>query len=94
MNFFDYIHNEAFFRPLNLKYRRIYYDCIQILIDKAKELPVLYESDAKDSLTLYLRNAGIQDAKEDTDETGGELRPPEILSLFRECGWLRSRTVR
>ena len=93
MNFFDYIHNEAFFRPLNLKYRRIYYDCIQILIDKAKELPVLYESDAKDSLTLYLRNAGIQDAKEDTDDTGGELRPPEILSLFRECGWLMPREI-
>lgn len=93
MNFFDYIHNDAFFRPLNLKYRRIYYDCIQILIDKAKELPVLYESDAKDSLTLYLRNAGIQDAKEDTDETGGELRPPEILSLFRECGWLMPREI-
>lgn len=93
MNFFDYIHNEAFFRPLNLKYRRIYYDCIQILIDKAKELPVLYESDAKDSLTLYLRNAGIQDAKEDTDDAGGELRPPEILSLFRECGWLMPREI-
>ena len=93
MNFFDYIHNEAFFRPLNLKYRRIYYDCIQILIDKAKELPVLYESDAKDSLTLYLRNEGIQDAKEDTDDAGGELRPPEILSLFRECGWLMPREI-
>ena len=93
MNFFDYIHNEPFFRPLNLKYRRIYYDCIQILIDKAKELPVLYESDAKDSLTLYLRNAGIQDAKEDTDDAGGELRPPEILSLFRECGWLMPREI-
>ena len=93
MNFFDYIHNEAFFRPLNLKYRRIYYDCIQILIDKAKELAVLYESDAKDSLTLYLRNAGIQDAKEDTDDAGGELRPPEILSLFRECGWLMPREI-
>ncbi|MBS5400082.1 MAG: chromosome segregation protein SMC [Lachnospiraceae bacterium] len=93
MNFFDYIHNEAFFRPLNLKYRRIYYDCIQILIDKAKELPVLYESDAKDSLTLYLRNAGIQDAKEDTDDAGGELRPPEILFLFRECGWLMPREI-
>lgn len=93
MNFFDYIHNEAFFRPLNLKYRRIYYDCIQILIDKAKELPILYESDAKDSLTLYLRNAGIQDAKEDTDDAGGELRPPEILSLFRECGWLMPREI-
>ena len=44
MNFFDYIKNDAFFKPLTLKYRRVYYDCIQILIDKTKELPVLYES--------------------------------------------------
>lgn len=51
MNFFDYIKNDAFFKPLTLKYRRVYYDCIQILIDKTKELPVLYESDAKDSIT-------------------------------------------
>lgn len=93
MNFFDHIRNESFFRPLNLKYRRIYYDCIQILIDKAKELPVLYESDAKDSLTLYLRNAGIKEEREDPDEGGGELRPPEILALFRECGWLMPREI-
>ena len=38
---------------------QVYYDCIQILIDKTKELPVLYESDAKDSITVYLKNAGI-----------------------------------
>ena len=93
MNFFDYIRNESFFRPLNLKYRRVYYDCIQILIDKAKELPVLYESDAKDSLTLYLRNAGIKEEGEDADEGGGELRPPEILALFRECGWLMPKEI-
>ncbi len=93
MNFFDYIRNESFFRPLNLKYRRVYYDCIQILIDKAKELPVLYESDAKDSLTLYLRNAGIKEEGKDADEGGGELRPPEILALFRECGWLMPREI-
>ena len=56
MNFFDYIKNESFFKPLTFKYRRIYYDCIRILIDRSKELPVLYESDAKDSITLYLKN--------------------------------------
>lgn len=59
MNFFDYIKNDSFFKPLTLKYRRIYYDCIQILIEKTKELPVLYESDAKDSITVYLKNIGI-----------------------------------
>ena len=59
MNFFDYIKNESFFKPLTFKYRRIYYDCIRILIDRSKELPVLYESDAKDSITLYLKNEEI-----------------------------------
>lgn len=48
-----------------MKYRRVYYDCIQILIDKTKELPVLYESDAKDSITAYLKNAGINEVKKD-----------------------------
>lgn len=59
MNFFEYVKNDSFFKPLTLKYKRIYYDCIQILIDKTKELPVLYETDAKDSLTVYLKNVGI-----------------------------------
>ncbi len=100
MNFFDYIKNDAFFKPLTLKYRRIYYDCIQILIEKTKELPVLYESDAKDSITVYLKNAAIDEKKkhasEETEimeeiranENGAELQTGEILSLFRECGWL------
>ncbi|MCI8463266.1 MAG: chromosome segregation protein SMC [Lachnospiraceae bacterium] len=105
MNFFDYIKNDAFFKPFTLKYRRMYYDCIQILIDKTKELPVLYESDAKDSITVYLKNAGITDTKKnsaddisaaeetETEENGTELQSSEILSLFRECGWLLPREI-
>ena len=45
VNFFDYIKNDAFFKPLTLKYKRIYYDCIQILIDKTKELRWLKNRD-------------------------------------------------
>lgn len=105
VNFFDYIKNDAFFKPLTLKYRRIYYDCIQILIDRTKELPVLYESDAKDSITLYLKNAEINDTKKnlsddihlveeiEAEENGTELQSSEILSLFRECGWLLPREI-
>ena len=105
MNFFDYIKNDAFFKPLTLKYRRVYYDCIQILIDKTKELPVLYESDAKDSITAYLKNAGINEVKKDISsdinaveeieagESGTELQSSGILSLFRECGWLLPREI-
>ena len=105
MNFFDYIKNDAFFKPLTLKYRRIYYDCIQLLIEKTKELPVLYESDAKDSITFHLKNVGINEIKknlvDDTytvgeiepEENSTELQSPGILSLFRECGWLLPREI-
>jgi hypothetical protein len=105
VNFFDYIKNDAFFKPLTLKYRRIYYDCIQILIEKTKELPVLYESDAKDSVTIYLKNADINEinkkipddenavAETESEETGTELQASAILYLFRECGWLLPREI-
>lgn len=105
MNFFDYIQNDSFFKPLVLKYRRIYYDCIQILIEKTKELPVLYESDAKDSITIYLKNTGITEIKKSIpddagdveeaadDENGNELQAAEILSLFRECRWLLPKEI-
>ncbi len=103
MNFFDYIKNDAFFKPLTLKYKRIYYDCIQILIDKMKELPVLYESDAKDSITLYLKNAGLSEIKkrlsedrnliEETEENGPELNAAGMIAFFRECSWLLPREI-
>lgn len=96
MNFFDYIKNDAFFKPLTLKYRRIYYDCIQILIDKTKELPVLYEADAKDSITVYLKNL-LNDnniiGEIESDENGTELQAADILSLLRECGWVLPREI-
>ncbi len=65
----------------------------------------MYESDAKDSITVYLKNAGITDTKKnsaddisaaeetETEENGTELQSSEILSLFRECGWLLPREI-
>lgn len=105
MNFFDYIKNDAFFKPLTLKYRSIFYDCIQLLIEKTKELPVLYESDAKDSIIGYLKNEGINETKGnlsnhiniieniESGENATELQATDILSLFRECGWLLPREI-
>lgn len=60
VNFFDHIKNEDFFKPLTFKYRRIYYECIQILIRESKKYPVLYEADAKDSLAVYLNNLEVE----------------------------------
>ena len=62
MNFFDYIQNESFFRPFASKYRRVYYDCMEILIGHAKERAVLYESDARDAVLLYLKNRKMEAA--------------------------------
>lgn len=92
MNFFDYIRNDSFFKPFTLKYRRIYYDCIQLLIDKTKELPVLYESDAKDSLTFYMKNREIA-VEEVSEDSGVDLQASSIINLFRECGWLLPREI-
>ncbi len=92
MNFFDYIQNDSFFKPFTLKYRRIYYDCIQLLIDKTKELPVLYESDARDSITFYMKNKGVV-VEGDTEESSADLQTSSIINLFRECGWLLPREV-
>lgn len=104
MNFFDYIKNDDFFKPLTLKHKRVYYDCIQILIDKTKELPVLYELDAKDSITNYLKNEDIEIEKnlsdgmnsdEEAEKEGGGmgLQPGDIISLFRACGWLLPQEI-
>lgn len=82
MNFFDYIKNESFFKPFTLKYRRIYYDCIQILIDKTKELPVLYESDAKDSITVYLKNIELQNQEKVLEE-----KADNDSDTIREAGY-------
>ena len=45
--------------------------CIRDRIDKSKELPVLYESDARDCITFYLRNTlqiFPEDLPQDPDE--------------------------
>lgn len=99
MNFFDYIKNDAFFKPLTSKYKSIYYDCIQILIDKTKEMPVLYESDARDSIMIYLNNHNVNKSDESIglddmlEEGNVELQPGMMIALFRECGWILPREI-
>ena len=105
MNLFDYLKNESFFRPFTLKYKKIYYDCIQLLIDKTKELPVLYESDARDCITFYLRNSGVQagefnavldkemDAEGEDECPGAELQAGNVIALFRNSGWILPREI-
>ena len=97
MNIFDLIKNERFFSPLNSKNRRIYFECIVLLIDKAKELPVLYESDARDCITMYLKN-NEYDFQDEQHLDATNIKIPEknasmIMSTFRDCSWVTPKEI-
>ena len=57
---FDNAEFENFFNPLCCKNKRIYYECILQLIEKSKSVPLLYETDAKDTIILYLKKMKMQ----------------------------------
>jgi hypothetical protein len=102
MILFDNAEYDRFFNPLCCKNRRIYYECIFQLIEKSKTIPLLYETDAKDCIILYLRNCtyavedeggsdngddNISSKKSDTENASA------ILRYFRYCGWISEREI-
>lgn len=90
MHFFDMIGSEDFFKPLTSRHRRVYYDCMRLLIDRSKSLPVLYESTARDDINIYLNNKKYSGVDEDT---GVALNGALILTRLRECAWLLPREI-
>lgn len=46
VSYFDSV-NDKFFNPFCCKNREVYFECISQLIEKSKEIPVLYETDAR-----------------------------------------------
>ncbi len=102
MILFDNSEYDKFFNPLCCKNKRIYYECILQLIDKSNMVPILYETDARDTLILYLRNCTY--AVEDEDNSGNvdeniSCKKSEsensnaILRYFRHCGWISEREI-
>lgn len=102
MILFDNPEYDKFFNPLCCKNKRIYYECILQLIDKSNLVPILYETDARDTLILYLRNCTY--AVEDEDNSGNvdeniSCKKSEsenanaILRYFRHCGWISEREL-
>lgn len=61
---------DCFFNPLCCKNKRIYYECILQLIEKSKAIPILYETDARDTLILYFRNCAYAVEDEVTSTKG------------------------
>lgn len=91
---------EHFFNPLCCKNKRIYYECILQLIEKSKSVPLLYETDARDTLILYFRNCKYEVAEEDNSGNADENISSKksetenagaILRYFRHCGWISER---
>ncbi|MCD7883824.1 MAG: DUF5716 family protein [Lachnospiraceae bacterium] len=92
MALFDAI-DDKFFNPFCCRNREIYFNCISQLIEKSKEIPVLYETDARDTLILYLRNNMFSIETENIGEEISRGRSVQenasaILRYFRACGWI------
>ena len=97
MTFFENI-NEKFFNPFCCRNREIYLECINELIEKSKEIAVLYETDARNCLILYLQNCRYAIATENIGEEVSSARTCQenassILRYFRECGWISAREI-
>ena len=97
MSFFDTL-NERFFNPFCCRNRSLYFACISQLIEKSKEIPVLYETDARATLILYLQNCQYTIETENIGEEITSARSPQenasaILRYFRTCGWITPQEI-
>ncbi len=87
-----------FFNPFCCKNREIYFECISLLIEKSKEISVLYEMDARNCIIMYLQNCMYSIETENIgEEVSGSRSPQEnassILRYFRTCGWITPQEV-
>lgn len=102
MILFDNAEYDNFFNPLCCKNKRIYYECILQLIEKSKSVPLLYETDARDTLILYFRNctyavedevtSGNADENINSKKTENE-NASAVIRYFRHCGWISEREI-
>lgn len=102
MILFDNAQYDYFFNPLCCKNKKIYYECILQLIEKSKSVPLLYETDARDTLILYFRNCAYAVEEEDNSGSVDERISSKktetenagaILRYFRHCGWLSEKEI-
>lgn len=102
MLLFDNPEYDNFFNPLCCKNKRIYYECILLLIEKSKQVSLLYETDARDILTLYFRNLAYAVEEEENSRNADETisskkseaeNASAVLRYFRHCGWISEREL-
>ena len=88
MDVFEILKNEKFFNPLTGVNKRVYFECISELIEYSKTTPVLYETNVRDTLELYLSNKQYHVENDDTEFGYDDRDSVQIIRTFRECGWL------
>ena len=96
MSFFDTL-NERFFNPFCCRNRSLYFACISQLIEKSKEIPVLYETDARgytdfvsSELPVYDRNRKYRGGDHKRAFPPGET-PPQSSVIFVPAAGSRPR---
>lgn len=97
MGYFDRV-ADKFFNPFCCRNKEIYFECISLLIEKSKEITVLYETDARQCLIIYLQNCLYAIETEDIGEEISSKRSPQenatvILRYFRICGWITPKEI-
>ena len=88
MDVFATLKNEKFFNPLTGSNKRIYFDCITELIEYAKTTSILYETNIRDHLELYLENKQYHVEDDELELNINDQDSIKIIRKFRECGWL------
>lgn len=88
MDVFEILKNEKFFNPLTGVNKRVYFECISELIEYSKTTLVLYETNVRDTLELYLSNKQYHVENDDTEFGYDDRDSVKIIRKFRECGWL------
>lgn len=88
MDVFEILKNEKFFNPLTGVNKRVYFECISELIEYSKTTTVLYETNVRDTLELYLSNKQYHVENDDTEFGYDDRDSVKIIRKFRECGWL------
>lgn len=93
MDVFETLKNDKFFNPLTGINKKVYFKCISELIEYSKSTPVLYETNLRDTLELYLSNKHYHVENDDIDFNYDEKDSDKIIRKFRECGWLSKREL-
>lgn len=101
MYFFDDPNYKHFFKPLCSKNKKIYYECILQLIERSKQVSLLYENDARDILMIYFRNLAYAVEEEEAENYDDKIsinkseseNASAVLRYFRRCGWISEKEL-